>query len=217
MRRNYILKILISIAVLFSCQTKKQDATYSQKEIDSLRTAFTKYKADKDSSFLHASWSPLIDNDKTEFKGLNYFPYDPTWRFVGPIHMYDNPDSISIMGSQHGKGRNDLRPALKYGYFSFNRQGKKYSLEIIKILPQKAGSKGYLFLGFWDKTSGKETYPGGRYINMQKTGENRYVVDFNYAYNPFCAYNHRYSCAIPPLENRLAVSVRAGEKMYKEH
>ena len=205
------------IGILFSCQTKQQKPTYSQQQIDSLQTEFAKYKAEKDSSFLNASWSPLLDSDKVDFKGLHYFPYDPTWRFVGPIHTYDNPDSILIVGTKHGKGRNDLRPALKFGYFAFEREGKQYRLEIIKILPRKPGGEAYLFLGFWDETSGKQTYPGGRYIEMEKTAKNNYVVDFNYAYNPYCAYNPRYSCAIPPLENRLAVAVRAGEKIYKEH
>jgi len=208
---------LLIIITIWACQKNKQETTYSQKEIDSLRTAFAKYKAKKDSSFLYASWSPLLDGDKQSFKGLHYFPYDPTWRFIGPIHEYDNPDSILIVGSKHGKGRNDLRPAIKFGYFSFERDGIKNKLEIIKIFPRKPEGDDYLFLGFWDDTCGRETYPGGRYIEMKKIGESKYIVDFNYAYNPYCAYNPKYSCAIPPLENRLSVAVRAGEKIYKEH
>ncbi|NIU01421.1 MAG: DUF1684 domain-containing protein, partial [Nitrosopumilaceae archaeon] len=72
-------------------------------------------------------------------------------------------------------------------------------------------------LGFTDKTSGDETYGGGRYIDLVEHDRNHYVIDFNKAYNPYCAYNPKYSCAIPPEENHLAIAVTAGEKIFKEH
>ena len=87
----------------------------------------------------------------------------------------------------------------------------------MKFPPHKKGAKSHLFLGFWDNTSGNETYGGGRYLDINENPENYYVIDFNYAYNPYCAYNHRYTCAVPPLQNRLSVAIKAGEKKYKEH
>ncbi len=213
-----ILAILLMIGIAITACNNNEPETRTEKvNPKQLISAFNAYKAEKDSSFRFARWSPLTDSAKVHFMGLSYFEYDPSWRYEGPIHRYKNPDSILIMGTRHGKGRNDLRPALKYGYFAFERDGKEYRLEIIKILPSGPGGKPHLFLGFWDETSGRETYAGGRYIEMRKSGENRYIVDFNYAYNPFCAYNHEYSCAIPPLENRLDIAVNAGEKNYSAH
>ena len=208
---NKISFLLLSIAVLIiSCQNAAPERTYSQAQIDSLQKVFNQYKQEKDREFKEADWSPLTPEDKRTFRHLNYFPYDISWRFEGPIHLYRKMDSITVLGTRSG----DVRPALRYGYFEFRKDGKTYRLEIIKILPQRPGRKAHLFLGFWDETSGKETYAGGRYIDLEENKENHYVVDFNFAYNPYCAYSHRYSCAIPPLENRLLVAVTAGEKNY---
>ena len=69
-----------------------------------------------------------------------------------------------------------------------------------------------LFLPFADATSGKETYPSGRYLEVHELPDGRVVADFNYAYNPYCAYNEQWTCPIPPAENRLPVAIRAGER-----
>ncbi len=210
MKKKIFLLVLATL-VSFSCQKSNNTKSYSQEEVDSLKKAFEQYKQEKDNAFKTEDWSPLTQQDREKFGHLNYFPYDISWRFEGPIHRYERMESITILGTRSG----DVRPALRYGYFEFIKNGKPYRLEIIKILPGRPGESAHLFLGFWDETSGSETYAGGRYIDLIESGENQYVVDFNYAYNPYCAYSHRYSCAIPPLENRLPIAVTAGEKNYK--
>jgi len=85
------------------------------------------------------------------------------------------------------------------------------------MIPKDTSREKYLFLGFTDQTTGKETYNTGRYIDLVELPDGDYVVDFNLAYNPYCAYNPRYTCAIPPSENKLPFKVRAGERIFKQH
>ena len=198
---------------LSACSGKRAEPSYTAAQVDSLQKAFTQYIEEKNEQFKAADWSPLKPEDKNHFKGLNYYPYDVSFRFRGAVKRYNQPDSITVLGTREG----DLRPALQFGYFEFKKDGKKQRLEIIKILPRRPGGSAHLFLGFWDATSEVDTYGGGRYVDIEENDQDRYVIDFNYAYNPYCAYNERYSCAIPPLENRLEVALTCGEKNFKYH
>ncbi len=169
-------------------------------------------RLEKDSLFKHADWSPLPEEKKKHFSGLKHFPFDLSLRFEGPITRYDTPFPDTIVGT-----KGDLRPAIRYAYFPFDYRGKEYRLELYKILGDDPEYNKYLFLGFTDETTGDESYPTGRYIDFSENPENHYVIDFNLAYNPYCAYNPRYTCAIPSEENRLPFAIRAGERLYKEH
>ncbi len=208
-----VLFSVFTILFLISCNQEKPHSQYSNSQIDSLKNLFKKYTRKNDHEFKTAGWSPLSADDKLNFTGLRYYPYQIDWRFEGSITKHTNPDSAQIIGGRKG----DVRPAIKYGYFEFEKENMKHQLQIYKIFPSRIGGKAHLFLGFWDETSGNETYSGGRYIDIEENPQNYYVIDFNYAYNPYCAYSDRYSCAIPPWENRLKIDVNAGEKMYKKH
>ena len=144
---------------------------------------------------------------------LNYFDYDISFRYQLKINTYDNQDTIEGPGSKSG----DLRKAVRYGYFEFKRDAQEHRLEVWKMMPRKEGDEAHLFVGFWDATSGETTYPGGRYLDINEIDPDTYLLDCNYAYNPYCAYSNRYSCLIPPLENRLTIALTCGEKIYKEH
>ena len=172
-----------------------------------------RHRMEKDHFFKNDPDSPLLPEDKTNFKGLNYYPVDLSFRFEGPIIQYDTMVVDTIRGTREG----DLRPAWRYGYFDFVYNQQRYRLQIYKILRDDPNLQKYLFLGFTDETSGKETYGGGRYIDLTENEENYYIIDFNLAYNPYCAYNPKYSCAIPPAENHLPFPVTAGEKIFKKH
>ncbi len=204
---------LLFALLLFGCSQQSKPAEYSQRQIDSLTTAFQSHLQEIVWEFKTASWSPIPKEERARFTTLHYYPYDVSWRYSAPIHVYAHQDSMIIKGSKQG----DLRPALRYGYFDFKRDGKTHRLQIIKILPTRPGQQAHLFLGFWDATSGETTYGGGRYIDLEEHADNHYIIDFNYAYNPYCAYSHRYSCAVPPFENRLNIAVTAGEKNFKEN
>jgi uncharacterized protein (DUF1684 family) len=199
-----ILNILLTI-LLAGCNqyTPEQEAIIA--DIQQQRT-------EKDEWMKSEENSPLPEEDKANFAGLQYYPVDLSLRFEGSITRYDSVIPDTIIGT-----KGDLRPSVKYGYFPFTYRGKEYKLEVYKILRESPEYAKYLFLGFNDASSGHETYGGGRYIDMTENEENFYLVDFNLAYNPYCAYNPRYSCAIPPAANRLPFKVTAGEKIFKEH
>ncbi|MBD3224026.1 MAG: DUF1684 domain-containing protein, partial [Caldithrix sp.] len=194
-----IVTLTLMLAGLMACRQNDGQTASAGNTADSLQNAFRAYIQEKDQQFRQADWSPLKDNHKDGFEGLRYYPYQQDWRYVLPIERYQTPDSMIIRGTREG----DQRPALRYGYIEFSKKGESHRLQIIKILPRKPGGQSHLFLGFRDRTSGQETYGGGRYIDVKPTADGRYVVDFNYAYNPYCAYSDRYSCAIPPEANDL--------------
>ncbi len=181
-------------------------------EQEAIAADIRRQRAEKDRDFKTDPDSPLLAEDREAFQGLKYYPVDLSLRFEGAIVKYDSLLPDTIIGS-----KGDRRPALRYGYFPFTYQNREYRLQIYKILRDNPEYAKYLFLGFTDRSSGGETYGGGRYIDLAENDENHYVVDFNLAYNPFCAYNPRYSCAIPAAENRLPFAVKAGEKVFKEH
>jgi len=206
------LPLLFGFIILLSCQSETKKQSYSPEQIDSLKNNFSVHLSQIEQEFKTEDWSPLTAEDKASFTHLNYYFYDISWRYEGPLHLYKTPDSLAIQGSKEG----DIRPAIKYGYFEFEKNEQKHQLQIIKIFPRRPGGKAHLFLGFWDETSDLETYGGGRYIDIKENEQNFYTVDFNYAYNPYCAYSARYSCAVPPFENRLSLAVEVGEKKFKE-
>ena len=202
------LILTLSFLILFSCSKKQH--SYTDEQVAQFTQDFEKYVEEKN-EYCKSDKSPLLKGDIPDFAGLHYYEYNPNFRFEGPIHIYDNPDTVVIYGTKE-----DKRPSLKYGYFEFAYNDNKYQLQIFRILRDKPKQNDYLFLGFTDATSNGETYGGGRYINLELNEENIYLIDFNYAYNPYCAYNPKYSCAIPTRENHLEIAVEAGEKKYHD-
>jgi uncharacterized protein (DUF1684 family) len=176
---------------------------------DSIR-AIEQQRREKDKAFLAAKDSPLPHEAKKNFHGLPYFPVNAKFRFEGGITRYDKRETFDIIASDGEK-----RKTLRYGYFEFQLDGKSQSLQVYKLLDLEPQYSQLLFIPFLDATSGRESYGGGRYIDLEERKDNRYVVDFNCAYNPSCAYGKKgYSCPLPPAENRLTTRIEAGEKNW---
>lgn len=155
--------------------------------------------------------SPLKEDERDGFTGLHYFPVDTDLVFRAELHKYPIPEQI-IIGTTTGQERE----AIKYGYFEFGIDNQHARLYAYKFTAHKGTElEDYLFVPFKDATSGNETYAGGRYMDLTEETSDLVLVDFNDAYNPYCVYNEIYSCPIPPEENHLTVSIRAGEKDYK--
>jgi len=157
--------------------------------------------------------SPLDQEEKAVFKGLNYFPYDPRYRVKARFVPYPDPEQVSMSTS---KGISEVY--LRVGYFGFKLMGKDLRLQAYRS-PHGAHSEGY-FVPFRDATSGKESYASARYLDIDESSRangNEYWLDFNLAYNPYCAYTDKYICPFPPEENALNVPIRAGEMKYREH
>ena len=106
----------------------------------------------------------------------------------------------------------------KYGELHFSIDGKEFKLNVYQNvdLNKKPGYDDYLFLPFSDLTCGKESYIGGRYVDMRIQKGTLWTIDFNKAYNPYCAYNYEYSCPIVPLENDLDIEILAGVKKFHD-
>jgi hypothetical protein len=172
-------------------------------------------RAAKDQEFRTDPETPLLPQDVPTFRGLDYWPPDPSYRLAGPIHRDEAPRRFTIL-STTGKPR----PCETYGSIAFDLRGKRCRLRIYRLLdtaPQP-GVAG-LFLPFTDATTGRETYPAGRYVDLTGPDGGPYVVDFNRAYNPSCAYGapERFACPVTPAENRLSVRIEAGERGYRKH
>lgn len=169
-------------------------------------------RREKDQSFKNDADSPIPDDKKAGFNGLSYFPIDLKYRFELPLHKNVTPDTFKILTSAGVE-----RDAVKYGYFAFETEAHPCTLHVYQLLDVKSKYPDYLFLPFLDATSGEETYGGGRYLDFEENESGVYIVDFNLAYNPLCAYGKTgYRCPIPPAENRLAIAVKAGEKYSAE-
>lgn len=140
-----------------------------------------------------------------EYRSLRYYPVDTSYRFVLSLRTNTQPDTVIILSTRGNKRR-----ALRVGWFDFSVGGKTLSLEVHRLLEPGVGEET-LSIFFTDETSGSETYPVGRYVDPEPTGDGRYVVDFNQAYNPACAFSDHYNCPIPPKANHLNAAIRAGE------
>ncbi len=162
------------------------------------------FRAEKDQLFATDMQSPLTPDQRRSFHGLNYFPENPSLRLEVAVEEFPQKEKISMQTST-----GDVQSYTRFGRFKFSVDGQEVELTLY------ADRHGY-FLPFVDGLAGKETYGAGRYLEPQLLGKDRFLVDFNYAYNPYCAYNEMWSCPITPAENRLKVPVRAGEKNFHD-
>ena len=167
----------------------------------------TKARKTKDLSFLRDDSSPLLAEQREQFDGLKYYAPDKSFAFETVLHRLPAPEAM-VMATSKDKPREMLR----IGWLPFVHGGKEYRLQV--YMPKDTSEEKYWFIPFTDETSGGETYGSGRFIDIDKPASDSTFLDFNYAYNPYCAYNHRYDCPIPPKENRLPIAITAGEKVF---
>lgn len=165
------------------------------------------WRKEKDQFFKTHVRSPLLPSEKKDFNGLKYYPFDPRYVFHGKIERYilniNNPRYYATFPTNKGTNKRYIR----YGKFHFMIDGKEYTIEIYKSILSDS-----LFIPFKDRTNGKETYEGGRYIDAEILPGYHMILDFNMAYHPACAYNDKFVCILPPRENMLDIPIRAGEK-----
>ncbi|MCF6347164.1 MAG: DUF1684 domain-containing protein [Flavobacteriaceae bacterium] len=196
--------LLILLIFLGGCFQKKEifdDYTASIKNFQ--------YKLNVE--FSDTKISPLTKKDLKKFKSLDFFPIDSTYRVIAKFELNENPIFFEMPTST---GR---RPIYKtYGTATFTLNGKELKLHIYQDqdLIKEPDYKNHLFIPFTDLTNSNGSYGGGRYIDLEIPEDDTMVIDFNRAYNPYCAYNEKYSCPIPPRENDLSVEIKAGVKDY---
>jgi uncharacterized protein (DUF1684 family) len=167
-------------------------------------------RQEKDATFVSDPDSPLPVAQRKAFRGLAYFPPDPAWRYAGSVERYGAPERMTIVTTS-GKPR----PCERWGRVRFARDGRVLTLQVYRLLdlPERPGGEG-LFLPFKDASTGKETYSAGRYVDLEGPDDGPFVLDFNAAYNPACAYGEpeRFQCPVTPGENTLSIAVTAGER-----
>ncbi|MTE28284.1 DUF1684 domain-containing protein [Winogradskyella ouciana] len=174
----------------------------------------TEWQREMNADFKDASKSPLKDKDRKNFTGLDFYKYDST--YVVKASLKRTPDSQWFKMKTTTDRESEERV---FGILSFELKGKMYQLNVYqgKESMTTEGYEDYLFLPFLDDTNGSGSYAGGRYIDLRIPDGDILVIDFNTAYNPYCAYDEKYSCPIVPRENYLATEVKAGVKAFKKH
>lgn len=195
----YLLTIFIGCA-----QEKKQTHAH---EIEAYQYEMNVYYSDKKTS-------PLKSKDLKNFKHLDFFPTNESFRIVATFER--TPDEIPF---EMQTSTDRLPIYTQYGIATFTIDGKELSLRLYQSQSSALDPDydGHLFVPFNDLTNGNQTYDAGRYIDLSIPEADTIVIDFNKSYNPYCAYNDRYSCPIPPRENNLDVEIKAGVLAFGKH
>lgn len=195
---------LIFVSVSFDLAAQNTDLMNSAKE----------FQMELDAKYADPEKSPLDEKDLKEFRGLDFFDIDPEYivkaEFVrtpaeAPFAMKTSTDRLPVY--------------VKYGELYFDLKGDEFKLNVYQNqeLLQDPEYFDYLFLPFTDLSNGRSTYGGGRYIDLRIPETKEVTIDFNKAYNPYCAYSGKYSCPIPPKENDLKLEILAGVRSFDKH
>ncbi|MBT2621024.1 MULTISPECIES: DUF1684 domain-containing protein [Chryseobacterium] len=186
---------------------------FSQKTISKEEKEVKKFQKELNEEYLNSKETPLRGDNFTNFKEHPFFPFDLKYRVTANFVKTENSEPFEIPTSS-GK----TKQYKEYGKASFQLDGKPYTLTLYQSLDllKQEKYKDYLFLPFRDATNEKETYGGGKYMDLKIPKGNTIILDFNQSYQPYCAYNaYDYNCPIVPEENKLPVEIRAGV-MYND-
>lgn len=206
------LLCLVLVLLLASCASKRKELSGGAQATDSsdlYTLEVTKDRKVKDLELLRDEKSPLNASDKDLFQGLEYFPVDKRFAFASVLERFPKPEPAVIATS-----KNRPRSMLCIGLLPFTWEGKTHRLRVYTSTDAEEAREW--FIPFTDATSGTDTYGAGRFLDITAATDSVFL-DFNYAYNPYCAYSDRYDCPVPPKENALPVAIRAGEKNYPLH
>ncbi len=202
---NYLL-ILLALAVLTTSCGKK----YTPEEEAYIKKVEHQREV-KNLEMMTDPNSPFNGRTKVKFHPLKYYDVDPSFVFHSKLYEYPKKDTITIWGT-----KGEARKAVRYGYLNINYKNKIYKLNVYKNFARN----GQIYYSVWftDRTTGKETYGVGRYLEFEKSDDPNhiYTIDFNLAFNPYCAYSPDYTCAIPSKEDYLDFEIRAGEKKFHD-
>ncbi|WP_435415832.1 DUF1684 domain-containing protein [Polaribacter aestuariivivens] len=199
--------LFLCISLITSCNSQGKRALVGE----------TEYQQKENARFKDASKSPLKKKDLKKFKGLDFFPVDSAFVVTAKLTRTANAPIFEMATTT------DRKPLYKeYGTLNFTIKGQDLELTIYQSQDDTRDEKykNYLFLPFTDDTSGNESYGGGRYMDVMTTDiseENTVILNFNNTYNPYCAYNDRYSCPLTPRKNHLNIEIKAGVKAFEKH
>jgi uncharacterized protein len=193
--RSLVLAAALTTAACTSGPAPPDDSSYL--------TQVVEYRANKDREWKESD-DPIPANKRDQLLPLRYYPPDPNYAVPAQLRLSDERPIVDVPTSTGTRRRLQV-----VGTLEFTLNGQQLSLGALSPAGEPIRS---LFVPFADLTTGKETYAAGRYLDIPPTATGIYTIDFNYAYNPTCAYNASYECPYPPPSNRLKVAIPAGEK-----
>ncbi len=193
--------LLVTFALLAACTSGPQPADDSSylEELQADRTTKNTFMAEDQES-------PIPSDKKSSLLPLTYFSADPTFVVPARLKLQDDRPVFEMPTST-----GTIRRMQLVGVLEFTLAGQ--SMTLGAFVEEGTRQISTLFVPFADQTTGSETYPAGRYLDLHPTATGYYTIDFNRAYNPYCAYNATYECPFPPPSNRLKIPVRAGERV----
>jgi uncharacterized protein (DUF1684 family) len=201
--KNIVILIAVAVAIgslLYSLMGSQDQAAYAE--------LIEEERKDKDRFMRTSAESPFAADVKS-FEGLKYFPPDVRYKVTASLSLIKDRKPV-VLATNDGKEQH----YIEYAYAEFDLDGYHNRLLILEVM-ENGPMRDRLFLAFGDETSAGDTYGAGRYLDVTKVpGSNSITLDFNKAYNPYCAYVASYSCPFPPRVNLLKVSIKAGEKNY---
>lgn len=207
--------ILLVLLLLSACNNGKkyhsvQNLVKKEKQKD-IKETIIAFQEEMNNKFKDPNKSPLTQKDFVAFKNLDFFSIDTTYTVTAFFERTPNELPFLMPTST-----DRMVQEVLYAKAHFMLQGKKFQLNIYQSQQLKNTDeyRDYLFLPFSDATNSESTYGGGRYIDLRIPKGDSIVIDFNKAYNPYCAYNEKFSCPIVPKENTLPIRVKAGTKKF---
>ncbi|MGB3468848.1 MAG: DUF1684 domain-containing protein [Cyclobacteriaceae bacterium] len=204
MRKKIIIAcvILLPVIAYLGLRSNKSSDTDEYKE-----SVLSKRLEKED--YLKTSASSPFANEKEKYKDLVYFPIDEKYKVKAKVKKFEELVYVNV-----GQSNGTSERYLKYATLSFVID--ETDMELVVLKPAGFGQMNVLFTAFADETSSEETYGGGRYLDLDFKNADTIDLDFNLAYNPYCAYNEDFSCPLPPRENLLPIRIEAGEKKFHD-
>lgn len=199
---NRLIFLGVTVAVLLIVVYTFSDVGMSDEYVRKIQ----EYRQERDRMYRESKESPLDKKQRARFEGLAYYPPNIAFRIEATLERLPIPEPVKVPTSQQ-----TAKEMQKFGWAHFSLNGKKHTLLLYKSAENAGGQT--LFLPFADQTNGTDTYAAGRYIDLELRGD-KLIIDFNFAYNPYCAYNAAYECPLPPAENYIDLPVQAGEKKW---
>ena len=193
--RFLVVAAVVAVAACNSGPPPPDDSSYL--------TTIVERRATKDREFSETD-DPVPAKRRDELLPLRYYPPDPSYAVPAQLRLSDERPIVEVPTST-----GQMRRLQVVGALEFTLNGQQLSLGALSPAGEPIRN---LFVPFADLTTGKDTYSAGRYLDIEPTSTGIYTIDFNYAYNPYCAYNASYECPFPPPSNRLKVPILAGEK-----
>jgi len=206
-KASYVLIVILFLTLLITeaCKEKSFDDPEMKTYVENL----LKERKEKDYSLQFDINSPFNRDTTITFKPLNYYRPDPDFIFKSKLIQYDVQDTVSILGT-----KGETRPAILLGFLELKKDDKVHKVNVYKSFSRTG--EPYYSIWFTDKTTGDETYGVGRYLDFElnENSDFVYTIDFNRAYNPYCAYSSLFTCPIPRAEDYIDMEIEAGEKNF---